>query len=90
MRVEWGFASVDAKARNPAAGTHLFEVGSSFGAGVGPFCYSMRMETLFSEIDEHERRIAAPLAVRMRPNTLDELVGQEQAVGPGSWLRAAI
>ena len=48
------------------------------------------METLFSEIDEHERRIAAPLAVRMRPNTLDELVGQEQAVGQGSWLRAAI
>ena len=48
------------------------------------------MDTLFSEIDEHERRIDAPLAVRMRPRSLDELVGQEQAVGPGSWLRAAI
>ena len=48
------------------------------------------MDTLFSEIDEHERRISAPLAVRMRPQTLDDLVGQEQAVGPGSWLRAAI
>lgn len=32
----------------------------------------------------------APLAVRMRPRTLDEYVGQEAAVGPGSWLRRAI
>ncbi len=32
----------------------------------------------------------APLAVRMRPRTLDELVGQEHVVGPGSALRAAI
>ena len=48
------------------------------------------MDTLFSEIDEHERRISAPLAVRMRPQTLDDRVGQEQAVGPGSWLRTAI
>ena len=32
----------------------------------------------------------APLAVRMRPRTLDELVGQEHVVGEGSALRAAI
>ena len=32
----------------------------------------------------------APLAVRMRPRSLDELVGQEHVVGPGSALRAAI
>lgn len=32
----------------------------------------------------------APLAARMRPCTLDGYVGQEQAVGPGSWLRVAI
>ena len=32
----------------------------------------------------------APLAVRMRPRTLDEVVGQGEAVGEGSWLRAAI
>src|ERR1700759_4106632 len=32
----------------------------------------------------------APLAVRMRPRTLDEVVGQEHIVGPGSALRAAI
>src|SRR5687768_15091099 len=32
----------------------------------------------------------APLATRMRPRTLDELVGQEHVVGPGSLLRRAI
>ncbi|MCX6345937.1 MAG: replication-associated recombination protein A [Armatimonadetes bacterium] len=31
-----------------------------------------------------------PLAARMRPRTLDEFVGQEQIVGQGSLLRAAI
>jgi putative ATPase len=32
----------------------------------------------------------APLAVRMRPRSLDELVGQEHLLGPGSALRVAI
>ncbi len=32
----------------------------------------------------------APLAARMRPRSLDELVGQEQLVGPGRPLRALI
>jgi putative ATPase len=32
----------------------------------------------------------APLAARMRPRTLDELVGQEHIVGPGRLLRRAI
>jgi putative ATPase len=32
----------------------------------------------------------APLAVRMRPQTLDELIGQEHIVGAGSALRTAI
>ncbi len=32
----------------------------------------------------------APLAARMRPRTLDEFVGQEQLVGPGTALRSAI
>lgn len=48
------------------------------------------MDTLFTEIENQTRQKSAPLAVRMRPETLDELVGQEQAVGPGSWLRTAI
>jgi len=32
----------------------------------------------------------APLAVRMRPRTLDEFVGQEEVLGPGTFLRRAI
>ena len=48
------------------------------------------METLFTEIEQEKRNSVAPLAVRMRPRTLEEVVGQHQAVGPGSWLRAAI
>ena len=48
------------------------------------------MDTLFIEIEEEEQYADAPLAVRMRPRSLDELVGQEDACGPGSWLRTAI
>ncbi len=48
------------------------------------------MDTLFTEIENERKAQVAPLAVRMRPRTLDEIVGQEQAVGPGSWLRGAI
>ena len=48
------------------------------------------MDTLFTEIENAAKFAAAPLAVRMRPRTLDELAGQQHAVGPGSWLFAAI
>lgn len=48
------------------------------------------MDTLFTEIDNAAKFAAAPLAVRMRPRTLDELAGQQEAVGPESWLFAAI
>ncbi len=48
------------------------------------------MDTLFTEMENERRATVAPLAVRMRPRTLDEVVGQAEAVGEGSWLRAAI
>ena len=48
------------------------------------------MQTLFTEIEEAAALENAPLAVRMRPRSLDELVGQSEACGPGSWLRTAI
>jgi len=48
------------------------------------------MDTLFTEVEEATVQANAPLAVRMRPRTLDELVGQGEACGPGSWLRTAI
>ena len=48
------------------------------------------MDNLFSDNDRVKTLRNAPLAVRMRPTTLDDYVGQEKAVGPGSWLRSAI
>ncbi len=48
------------------------------------------MDTLFTEIDNAKRTQNAPLAVRMRPRSLDDLIGQEDALGEGTWLRAAI
>jgi len=46
------------------------------------------------ELFEHSRKEQiqreAPLAARMRPRTLDELVGQEQIIGSGRLLRRAI
>lgn len=48
------------------------------------------MENLFSDVERYKRNVNAPLAVRMRPQTLAEYVGQTQAVGPDSWLRRAI
>lgn len=48
------------------------------------------MDTLFSSAERTKQLKNAPLAVRMRPESLDDYVGQEKAVGPGSWLRSAI
>jgi putative ATPase len=48
------------------------------------------MESLFSDIERYKRNLNAPLAVRMRPQTLADYVGQDEAVGEGSWLRKAI
>ncbi|CAN5476194.1 replication-associated recombination protein A [soil metagenome] len=53
------------------------------------------METLFGEEDEsggagQGGEASGPLAVRMRPRNLDELVGQEHLLGEGSALRTAI
>ncbi|MBM6904934.1 MULTISPECIES: replication-associated recombination protein A [Collinsella] len=48
------------------------------------------METLFSQQERTQQIRYAPLAVRMRPSSLDEYVGQQKAVGPDSWLRRAI
>jgi putative ATPase len=50
-------------------------------------------EGLFGATDEEKaQRIAAnaPLAVRMRPATLDEVVGQDHLLGPGAPLRRLV
>ncbi len=48
------------------------------------------MDTLFTRIENSARTANAPLAVRMRPQTLEGYFGQAKAVGAGSWLRRAI
>ncbi len=48
------------------------------------------MDTLFSAQERERNFKRLPLAVRMRPRTLEEYAGQQEAVGEGSWLRMAI
>src|SRR4030042_6658036 len=45
---------------------------------------------LFEYSLSDELKKEAPLAARMRPRTLDEVVGQEHILGPGKLLRRAI
>jgi putative ATPase len=47
-------------------------------------------ETLFDAAGDDERRRHAPLAVRMRPQTLDEVLGQDHLLGTGSPLRRLV
>ena len=42
---------------------------------------------LFADVREKNLRRAAPLAARMRPQNLDEFVGQQHFLGPGKLLR---
>jgi len=50
------------------------------------------VQDLFEDTEdvEVERTDSAPLATRMRPRSLDELVGQEHILAPGKLLRRAI
>ncbi len=47
-------------------------------------------DDLFSLAAETAAERYEPLAIRMRPDTLDDICGQEQLIGPGSFLRAMI
>ena len=48
------------------------------------------MSDLFSEAAQERQAEHAPLAVRLRPSRLEELVGQQHVLAPGSALRLAI
>ena len=48
------------------------------------------MDSLFDEAGERAAREAAPLAVRMRPRTLDEVLGQRHLTAPGTAFRKLI
>ena len=47
-------------------------------------------ESLFDEAEEAAANAAAPLAVRMRPRTLDEVIGQRHLTGTGTPFRKLI
>ena len=48
------------------------------------------MSDLFSVAAEERLKTQAPLAARLRPRTLDDVVGQEHLVGPGRPLRRLV
>ena len=48
------------------------------------------MSDLFSAAAEERLREQAPLAARMRPSSIDDVVGQEHLVGPGRPLRRLV
>jgi len=48
------------------------------------------MSDLFSDAAAQRGPAVAPLALRLRPATLDEFIGQQHVLGPGSALRLAI
>ncbi len=45
---------------------------------------------LFTYANQSETEKMAPLAVRMRPRTLDEFIGQDEVVGKGAFLRRMV
>ncbi len=51
---------------------------------------SRKSEDLFAHARKDQIAREAPLAARLRPRTLQEMVGQEHVVGPGRLLRRAI
>ncbi|HMC69608.1 MAG TPA: AAA family ATPase, partial [Mycobacteriales bacterium] len=48
------------------------------------------MADLFEQAAAEAAAAQAPLAARMRPRTLDEVVGQQHVLGPGSPLRRLV
>ncbi len=48
------------------------------------------MTDLFEHVAQEEQKQNAPLAERLRPKTLDEVVGQKKLIGPGGPLRVLI
>jgi putative ATPase len=64
---------------------------SFFASGLATAgAYFPALADLFSDAADQRLPDVAPLALRLRPQRLDEFVGQGQVLGPGSALRLAI
>ena len=59
-------------------------------AGACDSAVSAMADDLFSAAGEELRRSRAPLAARLRPRTIDDVVGQDHLVGPGRPLRVLV
>lgn len=66
--------------------SHSTDVRRSLSSDESARVATHAQRTLFESVAANDR----PLAARMRPRTLDEFVGQEHIVGPGTLLRRAI
>jgi putative ATPase len=53
-------------------------------------CSLKGVDSLFDEAGEQAARSAAPLAVKMRPRSLDEVMGQQHLTAPGTAFRKLI
>src|SRR5688500_8827628 len=60
------------------------------GAPTQPAWYNTNMDKRSNSVPTNPKSEVAPLAARMRPRTLDEILGQEHVLGPGRSLRKAI
>ena len=67
----------------------MYEVAEANSGSYGLLTDCFSIMDLFERAAKKDRR-GQPLAERMRPRTLAEVVGQEQLLGPGTWLRRAL
>src|SRR5262249_51594144 len=81
---EAGLTSASSNAVAPAVSTGRYARHVARTAGDG------QAESLFDAAAREAEDAAAPLAVRMRPRTLDEVVGQRHLTGPGAPFRKLI
>lgn len=73
--------SAGARPRLAAVSVHLAIAGN---------VTSVDPDSLFDAAADDAQRATAPLAVRMRPRSLDEVVGQQHLLGPGTPLRRLV
>ena len=77
----------DATRRGPGAASDHRNGGPVAVAGPSRLA---TVDSLFDEAGERAAASAAPLAVRMRPRTLDEVIGQRHLTAPGTPFRKLI
>src|SRR6476646_11981306 len=66
------------------------KAGAAFARSGGTRVQRVTGETLFDAGERAAAERVAPLAVRMRPRTLDEVVGQQHLLGPTAPLRRLV